>query len=119
MGFFTWYTWSDVFDRLDTLHANQLLILNKLRVVLEKENTMAIDLTSLTAEVANNTTVTQSVVTLVNNLAALVAAIPPSSDPVTQAALDALKATLASNDTAIAAAVTANTPVPPPASSKK
>ncbi len=72
---------------------------------------MAIDLTSLTAEVARNTSVEQSVVTLVNNLAAQIAAIPASTDPVTQAALDALKTTLSQNDDAIAAAVTANTPV--------
>ena len=76
---------------------------------------MAIDLTALTAQVANNTTVTSSVVTLVNNLAAQIAAIPTSTDPVTQAALDQLTATLTSNDTAIASAVTANTPAAPTA----
>ncbi len=83
---------------------------------------MAIDLTSITAEVARNSSVEASIVQLVNNLAAQIAAIPPSTDPVTQAALDALNATLTSNDDAIAAAVTANTPPappPPPASARK
>lgn len=74
---------------------------------------MAISLSDITAEVERNTSVTQSVVTLVNNLAAQIAAIPPSTDPVTQAALDALKTTLTTNDDQIAAAVTANTPQPP------
>ena len=76
---------------------------------------MAIDLTKLTAEVAANTTVTTSVEALVNNLAAQIAAIPPSSDPTTQAALDALVQTLNANDTGLAAAVVANTPVTPAA----
>ena len=55
---------------------------------------MAVDLTALTAEVANNTSVTNSVVQLV-----------------TQTALNALVTTLQSNDTSIASAVTAHTPV--------
>lgn len=71
---------------------------------------MAIDLTKLTAEVTANTTVTSSVETLITNLAAQIAAIPTSTDPVTQAALDALVATLNANDTSLANAVTANTP---------
>ena len=71
---------------------------------------MAIDLTKLTAEVAANTTVTGSVVTLINNLSAQIKNIPPSNDPVTQAALDGLVSTLSQNDTTIASAVTSNTP---------
>ena len=38
---------------------------------------MAIDLAGITAEVANNTSVTGSVVTLLNNLTAIIKAIPP------------------------------------------
>lgn len=76
---------------------------------------MAIDLTALTAEVANNTAVDASIVQLVQNLAAQIAAIPPSTDPATQAALDALVTTLKSNDANIAAAVTKNTPAAPAA----
>ena len=74
---------------------------------------MAVDLTAITAEVANNSSVTGSVLTLVQNLVAQIAAIPPSTDPVTQAALDALTATLSGNDGSIAAAVEANTPAAP------
>lgn len=85
------------------------IIEGKLNELLAKEAKMAIDISKLTSEVAANTTVTASVVTLVNNLAAQIAAIPPSNDPTTQAALDALTATLAANDTNLAAAVTANT----------
>ena len=74
---------------------------------------MAIDISALTAEVANNTAVDGSIVQLVQNLAAQIAAIPPSTDPQTQAALDALTATLKNNDASIAAAVVANTPAAP------
>ena len=74
---------------------------------------MAVDISALTAEVANNTAVDGSIVQLVQNLAAQIAAIPPSTDPQTQAALDALTATLKNNDASIAAAVVANTPAAP------
>jgi len=97
-------------SKLDKINAKldiAILLLNRLN---RQESTMAIDLTKITAEVQANTTVTQSVVTLVNSLAAQIAAIPPSSDPTTQAALDQLVQTLGANDQTIAAAVTANTP---------
>ena len=71
---------------------------------------MAVDLTAVTAEVAKNTSVTGSVVALLQQLTALIKAIPPSSDPATQAALDQLTATLTANDGTLATAVTANTP---------
>ena len=74
---------------------------------------MSIDLTKLTTEVTNSTTVTNSVLALVTNLVAEIKAIPVSTDPATQAALDALTASLSTNDTAIAAAVTANTVTTP------
>jgi hypothetical protein len=93
---------------------NKLDVLTGLvRQLLTQEAKLAIDLTTLTAEVTNNTSVTNSVVTLLGNLTALIKAIPPSTDPVTQAALDALTATLTSNDTTIAGAVVANTPAAP------
>jgi len=81
-----------------------------LDLLLLKDNTMAISLSAITAEVTNNTSVTNSVVALLNNLTALIKAIPPSTDPTTQAALDALTSTLTANDGTIAAAVTSNTP---------
>ena len=100
-----WLEWR--FDRIEAKLVSLTILVNQ---VLKQENKMAIDLTSLTAEVANSTTVTASVKQLIENLAAQIAAIPPSTDPVTQAALDALTSTLATNDAAIAAAVLANTP---------
>jgi hypothetical protein len=86
------------------------VISTKLDTIIGKEVQMAINVADLTAEVTRNSSVTASVVQLINNLAAQIAAIPPSNDPATQAALDALKTTLTANDDAIAAAVTANTP---------
>ena len=80
---------------------------------------MAIDLTKITAEVTNNTTVTASVLQLLSNLTAIIKAILPSNDPVTQAALDQLTAQLTTNDTAAAAAVVANTPAAPAAPAAK
>ena len=106
----------------DALHADHYAIIGqlnaitqKLNLILGKETNMAVDLSSLTAEVTRNSDVTASVVQLVNNLAAQLAAIPASSDPVTQSAIDGLKALLAANDDAIAAAVVAGTSAAPAA----
>ena len=102
-------------DRLERRLNDAIAILNQL---LNQEKTMAIDLTKITAEVANNTAVDASIEQLVQNLAAQIAAIPVSTDPVTQAALDQLTSTLTTNDAAIAAAVTANTPAAPASAAK-
>jgi hypothetical protein len=76
--------------------------------ILGKESNMATDLDSLTAEVTNNTSVEQSAITLIGNLAAAITAA--GTDPV---ALAALVSQLQTNDKALAAAVTANTPAAP------
>ena len=102
-----------ILQRLNAIVLAQQAQLTLLQQMYKQESKMAISLTAITAEVANDTSVTNSVLTLVSNLVAQIAAIPPSNDPVTQAALDALTATLAGNDTSIAAAVTANTPAAP------
>ena len=104
---------TDLSHRLDTLHANQITMIGMLQQILSKEKTMAVNLANITAEVATNSDATASVVALLANLTAIIKAIPPSSDPATQAALDQLTQTLSANDTAIAAAVTANTPAAP------
>jgi len=71
---------------------------------------MAGELQALQNEVANNNSVTQSAVTLLQGLkAALDAAI--ASGDISQ--VQALSDQLASQDQALAAAVTANTPTPP------
>lgn len=70
---------------------------------------MSAELDALTAEVANNTVVTQSAITLINNIAAQLAAA--GTDPVK---LQSLHDTLVANDAALAAAVAANTTPPAP-----
>ena len=101
-------------EKLDYIIGKLRLIEILINRLSKQETTMAIDLTKLTAEVAANTSVTSSVVALVQQLAAQVAGIT-TTDPATQAQLDALVAQLQGNDTSIAAAVTANTPVTPAA----
>ena len=106
--------YDDLIQRIESLRSTVIGLQTKLNTISQQETQMAVDVSALTAEVTRNSSVTASVVQLVNNLAEQIANFPPSDDPVTQAALDALRNTLVSNDDTIAAAVTANTPVPPP-----
>ena len=71
---------------------------------------MSKELDDLTAEVANATTIEQSAITLIQGLAAQLAAA--GSDPVK---LQALHDSLVAEDAALAAAIAANTPAAPPA----
>jgi hypothetical protein len=86
--------------RIDIHHHydNDHEILNRL------ENIMA-ELDDLKAQVEANRTVSQSALTLINGIAARIAAA--GTDP---AALKSLTDSLKSDDDALAAAVTANTP---------
>ena len=70
------------------------------------------DIVSLQAQVTANTTVEASAITLINGIAAQLATAIASGNP---AQLDALQAQLATSATALAAAVTANTPAAPAA----
>lgn len=97
---------ADIIKRLTRI---ETLLKSQFTKLSTEEAAMAVDVAALTAEVERNTSVTGSVVQVVNNLVDALNKIPPSSDPVTQAALDDLKAKLAANDDAIAAAVTAGT----------
>ena len=100
-----WFRWQrEVNQKLDVLTAMvQQLI---------KEQQM--DISALTTEIANNTTVTASVESLLANLTAEIATISSgSTDAATQTALNALVATLQANDAGISAAVVANTPAAP------
>lgn len=99
------------FNTINTKLDNITALLNQL---IKQESVMAIDLTSITAEVTNNANVTASVIALLNNLTSIIKNIPPSTDQTTQAALDQLTATLSQNDTAVANAVVANTIAGPP-----
>jgi hypothetical protein len=83
----------------------------------EKTDMAALDnaISALQTEVANQTTVDASAVTLMQGLstqlaAALAAAANAGATPTQLAALTALQTSLAGNDTTMAAAVTANTP---------
>ena len=104
---------------LETIHQNQLVMIAMLGSLLTKEAKMAIDLTSITASVATQTTVNASITQLLDNVTAALAAIPPSTDPATQAAITALQTTIDTNNAAIAADVVKNTPAAPVVASSR
>jgi hypothetical protein len=85
------------------LHHQGALILNRLETI------MSI-LDDLTAQVAANRTISQSALTLINGIADRITAA--GADP---KALSDLTASLKSDDDALAAAITANTPATPAA----
>lgn len=87
---------------------------NLVNLALQKGNTMALDLTQITANVAQLITVDASVEELLTSLSAKVAALSSAStDPATQAAIDALSSEIATQATNLGAAVVANTPAAP------
>lgn len=94
----------EVLTRLDTVQT-------KLNLLLTEGTSLMLNLSELQAEVANNTSVETSVVSLIHGLADQIA--QAGTD---QAAVDALVGTLKANDAALANAVAANvTPAPAPA----
>ena len=100
-----WSTEKSQLNRIER-KLDRLLFLFK-----QETKIMAVDISALTAEVANNTAVDASVVQLLQNLTAEITTISGNStDGATQTALNALVATLQNNDSTIAAAVVANTP---------
>ena len=107
--------WDDsaIEQKLAAILATLQTITSRLNTVITKENAMALDLTAATAEIERNTQVTAGVLQLVQTLVTELQNIPPSTDPVTQAALDDLVKTLTTNDQSIADAVAANTPAAP------
>jgi hypothetical protein len=82
-----------------------------LTTILGKLNDMSKEMDALVAQVAANKTVTESAVTLLQGLKAQLDAAIASGDP---AALQALSDSLSLQDTALADAITANTPAAPP-----
>lgn len=82
----------------------------QLHTLNSKVTAMATNLDALTAQVAQNTDVINSALTLINGFAAELAAA--GTDPV---ALQALADSLKASDTSLAAAVAANTPASTPA----
>ena len=79
---------------------------------------VAAEVASLTTSVANETTVDQSAVVLLNGIPAMIAnaiaqAQAAGATPAQLAAIDALRQTMATNATNLAAAITANTSAAP------
>lgn len=97
-----------VLARLEHLARQNHRIEQKLDRILNKENRIMADLTQLSADVANTTSVEESAITLINNIAAQLAAA--ASDP---AAIQALSDSLNTEAASLAAAVAANTPAAP------
>lgn len=86
-------------------------LLGLLRTLIAKEIAMTKTLTDLQADVAAETTVNQSAVTLLQGLSAQIAALKNAgTDPTTAAAIDALAAQVEGNTSSLSDAVTANTP---------
>lgn len=100
-------------DRLETLLVYLVQVANTsnhyIRQILEGQQAMANSLDALTAEVAQDTTVMASAVTLIQGLADAIKSA--GTDPV---ALANLVSSLESSRTALAQAITANTPATPP-----
>jgi hypothetical protein len=84
------------------------LILSKLKVIINQGANIMATLSDLQAAVTAEDTVIDSAITLLNGLAAQVAALQPN-----QAAIDALAADISAKTAQLANAVTANTPNPP------
>lgn len=81
-------------------------------------DTLAAELTNLTNAVAQETTVNQSAITLLNGIPGMIqsavqAAVAAGADPASLASLNNLATSIAGNATSLASAVTANTPTPP------
>jgi hypothetical protein len=93
--------------KLDALLAGQALIRKELAAM---SASTANSLANLQAAVAAQTTVTQSVLTLLSTMAAEIAAASPTGD---NPAIDAVVTTMNANAASLAAAVTANTPAAP------
>jgi hypothetical protein len=93
--------------KLDALLAGQALIRKELAAMSASTTN---SLANLQAAVAAQTTVTQSVLTLLSTMAAEIAAASPTGD---NPAIDAVVTTMNANAASLAAAVTANTPAAP------
>jgi hypothetical protein len=108
-----------ILKQLQSIEAKQDQILAALNVSIKQEKTdmAAIDdtITSLTAQVAANTTVIGSATVLISGFkaqlaAAVAAAQAAGATPAQLKSLTDLSATIQANDTPLAAAVAANTP---------
>lgn len=87
-------------------------ILRNTERLIEMSGTTTNSLANLQAAVAAETTIDQSVLTLLTTLSAEIQAASPTGD---NPAIDAVVATMQANAATLSAAVTANTPAPPAA----
>ncbi len=97
-------------EKLEAIHREVHEIRRLLAKLVKQEDRIMIDLTAITKSVADQKTVDDSIIALLDNVVAALAAIPTSNDPVTQAAIDALQKTLDENNAEISAAVLKDTP---------
>jgi ABC-type transporter Mla subunit MlaD len=102
----TWFQSKDA----ERLNSNLQRAIGLLEQLIKQGASQMANLTALTASVAQNTTVIGSAMTLIQGFSAQLAAA--GTDP---AALAALQSQLDTSDTALAAAVAANTPAAVPA----
>jgi chromosome segregation ATPase len=96
--------------RLARIEQQLNLVVSVTRLNLQENLTMASELDNLTAQVSAIETVDKSAETLLKQLAQMVADLKPD-----QAEIDNLAARINASATALAAAVTQNTPAAPPA----
>lgn len=93
-------------------HLEDQLRMRRVEILLihltRKVDKIMADLIALQAAVASEDTVIASAITLIQGLAAEVAALPPD-----QGAIDALALDITNQAAALGSAVTANTPTPP------
>ncbi len=94
-----------ILGMINQILLGQRRIERKLDQLIKGEETIMADLQGITDAVAAETSIDQSAITLIQNLAAAVASLQPN-----QAAIDALAAQLTASAEALSAAVTANTP---------
>lgn len=97
------------YAQLDRIERKLDMLLTDANLIISKEIAMSKELDDLTAEVAADTAVESSAVTLIQGLAAQISAA--GTDP---AKLQALTDSLTASSTALAAAVAQNTPAAPP-----
>lgn len=97
-------------QQLDRLDQKLILVLQALERLIQMSTTTTNSLANLQDAVAKETSVDQSVLTLVTTLAAEIQAASPTGD---NPAIDAVVATMSANAAALSAAVAANTPAAP------
>ena len=94
-----------LYQAIQRLSGQMTLAIALLRTLIQQGVHMAGELDALTAQVAQNTTVEGSAITLLQNLSAMIASLKNSP-----AQLQALSDSLKTSATALADAITANTP---------